>query len=155
MKRLITSAPALAVALTALAGEAAAQSSNVTIYGTIDQQVIKMNAGTSAAANPGAGTVNQWNIKHGAQPRLGFRGVEDLGGGLSALFHLEHRFGADDGAAVTPFWAGRSVVGLRSASFGELTLGREYLPAFWPAVAADPWGWDTIGQMGRIYTWAS
>jgi predicted porin len=144
-----------AAALAVIAGAASAQSSNVTIYGIVDAGVIKMNNGTSIGMNPGAGNVNQWNVKSGAAPRLGFRGAEDLGGGLTALFHLEHRFNMDDGATASPFWAGRSVVGLRSASLGEVHLGRDYQPAFWPAVAVDPWGWDTIGQMGRAYTWAN
>ena len=145
---------AAAAALAGFSGAASAQST-VTIYGIVDQGVIKMNDAPTTA-NPGAGTRAQWNMKNGAFSRLGFRGTEDLGGGLYALFHLEHRFTADDGLPAVPFWNGRSVVGLRSDTLGELTLGRDYLPAFWPAVTADPWGWDTIGQMGRrMYTWAN
>ena len=139
--------------LAVFSGTVGAQSA-VTIYGLVDQGVVKMNSGTSIAANPGAGNIDQWNVKHGAQSRLGFRGTEDLGDGLSAFFQLEHRLLADTGAAVDPFWAGRSVVGLRHRRYGEVSLGRDFLPAFWPAVTADPWGWDTIGQMGRPYTWA-
>ena len=142
-------------ALVAMGGAASAQTSSVTIYGTMDLGIIKMNGGTSTGANPGNGTARQWNMKSGAQPRMGFRGVEDLGGGLQAYFHLEHRFQVDDGAAQVPFWFGRSVVGLRSDTLGEVNLGRDYLPAFWPAVANDPWGWDTVGQFGRFYTWAN
>ena len=140
-------------ALALAAGAASAQTSSVTIYGIIDQGIVKMNNGTSNALNSGAGNRGQWNVKQGAAPRLGFRGVEELGGGIQAFFHLEHRYLADDGSALTPFWTGRSVVGLRGAG-GEIAIGRDYLPAFWPGVAADPWGWDTVGQMGLAYTWA-
>jgi predicted porin len=45
------------------------------------------------------------------------------------------------------FWQGRSYVGLSGAA-GTLKLGREYTPAFWVGIAADPWGYDTIAQVG-------
>jgi predicted porin len=136
---------ALAV-LGAFAGAASAQSS-VTIYGSLDLAVTKGNGGT--APNPGAnGTSKAWIEKQSNASRLGFRGNEDLGGGLSAQFQIEHRFTPDDGQAATPFWAGRSYVQLSSQSAGRVYLGREYTPAFWPAVKSDPFGWDGVGQMG-------
>lgn len=137
----------------ALAGPAAAQSA-VQIWGIVDQGIVKMNDGTSTGANPGAGGRNRYEVKHAWQPRLGFRGSEDLGGGLQGFFDIEHRFAADDGSAATPFWAARTAVGLRSKAWGEVRLGREYNPAFYPAVAVDPWNWNTVGQMGLAYTWA-
>jgi predicted porin len=111
---------ALAV-LGALAGPALAQSS-VTIYGIVDAGVGK-NIGTKdkAVQESAAGT-----------SRLGFKGVEDLGGGMAALFQFEHRFRPDVGADATSgtrFWHGMSTVGLRS-SMGTLTLGRQFTPAF-------------------------
>ncbi|MCV4872465.1 porin, partial [Escherichia coli] len=66
--------------------------------------------------------------------RLGVRGVEDLGGGLKAIFNLEHRMNADDGNSTAPnFWQ-HSWVGL-SGNFGEVRLGRDYAPAFYVALA--------------------
>lgn len=143
---------ALAV-LGAFAGAASAQSS-VTIYGLLDQGIAKSNSGTSI--NPGAGDSfgNKWALQQGAASRLGFRGVEDLGGGLSAFFDFQHRFNPDTGAqSADAFWQAKSVVGLKGG-FGTLTLGRDYVLAFWPAVNADPWGWDTVGQFGPRYTLA-
>src|SRR6185503_18517156 len=138
---------ALAV-LGAFAGAASAQSS-VTIYGSLDLAVTKGNGGT--AANNGAnGTSEAWIMKQSASSRLGFRGNEDLGGGLSAQFQIEHRFTPDDGAAANPFWAGRSYVQLTSAAAGSVYLGREYDPAFWPAVKSDPFGWDGVGQISSL-----
>jgi predicted porin len=138
---------ALAV-LGAFAGAASAQSS-VTIYGLLDLAITKGNGGT--AANPGAnGTSKAWTMKQSSSSRLGFRGTEDLGGGLSAQFQIEHRFTPDDGAAATPFWAGRTYVQLTSAAVGSLYLGREYDPAFWPAVKSDPFGWDGVGQISTM-----
>jgi len=120
-------------ALGAFASVASAQSS-VTLYGRIDLAVGKGVGDKAKYMNNGSGS------------RFGVRGVEDLGGGLSAFFNLEHRFNADTGAAssATRFWTGRSIVGLQGG-FGKLTLGREYTTAFLGSqLAADPWGWDTV-----------
>lgn len=138
---------ALAV-LGAFAGTATAQSS-VTIYGLVDMAVMKPNDGT--ATNPGVpgGTSDAWHVNQSAGSRLGFRGNEDLGGGLSAQFQIEHRFNPDDGGlTAASFWQGRSYVQLTSAAAGSVYLGREYTPAFWPAVKSDPFGWDGVGQIG-------
>jgi predicted porin len=136
---------ALAV-LGAFAGAASAQSS-VTIYGLLDMSVAKSNGGT--APNAGAPGSKAWTVQQSAGSRLGFRGNEDLGGGLSAQFQIEHRFNPDTGAqSATSFWQGRSYVQLTSAGTGSLYLGRDYSPAFWPAVKSDPFGWDGVGQVG-------
>ena len=76
---------ALAV-LGAFAGAASAQST-VTLYGRVD---------LSFAKNIGS---EDKDIHNGSGSRLGVRGVEDLGGGLKALFQIEHRFNADTGIA--------------------------------------------------------
>jgi predicted porin len=136
---------ALAV-LGAFAGVASAQSS-VTVYGRIDQGITKGNGGT--AVNQGAnGTSKAWQVKQSSGSRLGFRGNEDLGGGLSAQFLIEHRFSPDTGAADATFWAGGSYVQLTHAAAGSVYLGRWYTPAFWVALKTDPFGWDGVAQVG-------
>jgi predicted porin len=139
---------ALAV-LGAFAGAASAQSS-VTIYGSIDLAIAKSNGGTSGNNAGQGGGDKAWRLQQSNSSRLGFRGNEDLGGGLSAQFQIEHRYTPDDGAANSVFWAGRSYVQLTSAAAGSVYLGREYTPAFWPAVKSDPFGWDGVGQMGSL-----
>jgi len=140
---------ALAV-LGAFAGAASAQSS-VTIYGSIDMSVAKNDG---EATNPGAPANEAWTIQQSNSSRLGFQGNEDLGGGLSAQFQIEHRFNPDTGALNSAaFWHGRSYVQLSSATAGRVYLGREYSPAFWPSVKSDPFGWDGVGQMGNMQ-WA-
>ncbi|WP_062195424.1 porin [Caldimonas taiwanensis] len=126
---------ALAV-LGSLAAAAQAQSS-VTLYGRVDLG-LKRDIGDDTT-----------RLEQGSGSRLGVRGVEDLGGGLKALFNIEHRFTADDGAANSTFWAGRSVVGLEGG-FGQVVLGREYTPARNIANRADPFGGDTVGKMEPI-----
>lgn len=136
---------ALAV-LGAFAGAAAAQSS-VTIYGKLDMALAKTNDGTSTLA--GATTTGDaWGLDQQAGSRLGFRGTEDLGGGLRANFLIEHRFNNDTGAQTSSvnFWQ-QAWVGL-SGGFGEIRLGRDYTPLFWVALAGDPFGYDTVGQAG-------
>lgn len=123
---------ALAV-LGAFASAASAQSS-VTLYGRVDLSV-----------NKAVGTENK-ELSNGSGSRLGVRGVEDLGGGLKALFQIETRFDADTGVQTSPtrFWHARSIVGL-SGGFGQIVLGREYTTAFlMNQLIADPWGWDTV-----------
>jgi len=134
-------------ALTAFAGAASAQSS-VTLYGRVDLAVGK-NIGSDAKY-----------LSNGSGSRLGLRGSEDLGGGLSALFNIEHRFeadtgitgsGANGGSSPQPrFWHGRSLVGLKGG-FGQVVFGREYSTAFLGTqLWADPWGWDTVANQGGI-----
>lgn len=126
---------ALAV-LGAFAGAASAQSS-VTLYGIVDANVGKDVGSTDKRVGQGAGS------------RLGVRGVEDLGGGLGAVFQLEHRFDSGTGQTMgqvpSTMWNARAYVGLQGG-FGKLLLGREYTASFWQQLFADPWGWDTVAS---------
>ena len=122
----------IALAALAAAGTAFAQSS-VTIYGKLDQ---------GYARSIGA---EKFELKQAAGSRIGFRGTEDLGGGLKANFQIEHRFTPDDGMSGSTFWAGRSIVGL-SGGFGRIDLGRDYTAAFWTSLAGDVFGWDGVAN---------
>jgi predicted porin len=125
-------------ALAGMAGTALAQ--QVTVYGRVD---------LSIAQRPGQ--PDNLELRNGSGSRFGVRGVEDLGGGLRAVFGLEHRFDADTGEAASPFWGGKSVVGL-SGGFGTVTLGRDDNPAVkMVQEAADPWAGDTVAGNGNIY----
>jgi len=102
----------IAALSTVAAGSALAQSS-VTVYGrlneTVERQKDAAGESTTVLANNAS--------------RLGFKGTEDLGGGLKANFLLEHRFSPDTGTASSEFWSGDSWVGL-SSNLGEVRLGR-------------------------------
>lgn len=125
-------------ALSALAGVAHAQSS-VTLYGRIDAAYAK-RSGYSVPAG----------VNDTQSSRIGFKGVEDLGGGLKALFNVEAGLFSDTGAADTNFFSRRSVVGLQS-DLGTVTLGREYSPSYLLAEkVADPWGNDTYAGFEAI-----
>jgi predicted porin len=149
---------AAAVVLTA-AGAAHAQSS-VTIYGIIDQGLVKTNSGaTPGSLLPGRGSAppDSWTVKAGNTSRLGFRGQEDLGNGAYARFQIEHRFAANTGASsnANVFWLGRSVVAIGSKSLGEVYAGREYSAAYTVALNADPTYWSYVSQLGSPYTYAN
>lgn len=129
---------ALAV-LGAFAGAASAQSS-VTIYGFIDVAAAKTYGNEDKRIVDGALT--------GGGSRIGFRGVEDLGGGWKGLFGFEHRLDADTGAqnSASTFWQGYSTVGLVTP-FGMINLGRQYTPAFLMIQnQIDPFGGETVAQ---------
>lgn len=118
-------AAAASVALLSLSAGARAQSS-VQLYGLLD-----MSAGTFQT--PGAARV--WRAESGSMTTsfIGFRGTEDLGGGLRAKFAINHFLRVDSGASGRfdgdAFWARDAYVGL-SGAFGTSTLGRNTTPLF-------------------------
>lgn len=139
-------------ALGAFAGSAMAQSS-VTLYGIIDLGLVKQNradtAATTGLALGGVGMGNkELNVAQATKSRLGFRGVEDLGGGYKAKFKLEHRLSPDVGNTTntTEFWD-MSVVALETP-VGEIGAGRDYMPAFYLQVKQDPWLNQGIAEVG-------
>ena len=135
-----------AAALLVLPAIAQAQST-VTVYGRVDAGISKENDGTTTLAG-GVNSSDKLQLRNNSGSRLGFRGTEDLGGGLKALFQIEHRFNVDTGASTsTTFWNGKSIVGL-SGGFGTVTLGRDYTPAWYVGNEMDPFGFSTIAQMG-------
>jgi len=105
----------LAIAALAATSGAFAQSS-VTIYGVLDASLERIDA------TKGITRVSSDNL---SSSRLGFKGTEDIGGGLKANFVLEHNVKVDTGAAGnTRMWDRAAWVGL-AGSFGELRLGRQ------------------------------
>lgn len=126
---------AITAALLAPFVMAQAQTS-VTTYGLLDAAVSFGNGGNGAKSK---------RLDSGVGPgsRLGFRGTEDLGGGLKALFTAE--MGIDSGTGTfqqgnLPF--GRQIfVGLGSGNTWALTFGRQLSPSEIAITTA-----DTLGQ---------
>jgi predicted porin len=107
----------IAALSTVAAGSALAQSS-VTVYGRLNESVERQKSEVG-------GTSTTRTVLQNNGSRIGFRGTEDLGGGLKAGFTLEHRFNADTGQATNAaFWggAGESSVNL-SGGFGQIKFG--------------------------------
>ncbi|WP_397534403.1 porin [Roseateles sp.] len=102
---------ALVAALAAVSASAFAQST-VTLYGRVNTTVESQKV-----ANQDRKVVVANNSS-----RIGFKGTEDIGGGLKASFVLEHGFNADNGTASGAFWGRESSVQL-SGGFGAVRLG--------------------------------
>jgi len=130
---------ALAV-LGALAAPAAmAQSANpVTLYGRVYALVENVSAtGGTAIAIPARTVVQDGNTY------IGFRGTEDLGGGLKAWFQVESTGVVDAGGGL---WANRnSAVGLQGA-WGSFLIGRWDTPFKNLELAVDPTGELTVAD---------
>jgi predicted porin len=144
----------IALAVMAAAGAASAQSS-VTLFGIVD-----------ATLAWGRGDVDRFRVTNSGynSSRLGFRGTEDLGGGMSASFWLEAGVNNDDGTGaatnVNNQASGGALAGMNGSQgltfnrrstvslaggWGELRIGRDYTPQFWNLTVFDPFGTNGAG----------
>ncbi|WP_245763580.1 porin [Paraburkholderia diazotrophica] len=112
------------MAVTALmisASVAQAGSNSVTMYGLLDY-------GVNYQSNSGGGRVfaGSSGIMQGS--RWGFKGSEDLGGGLAAIFQLENGLDLGKGTALQGglLFGRQAYVGLDSTRYGTATFGRQY-----------------------------
>ncbi|NRF67296.1 porin [Aquincola sp. S2] len=111
--------------------------SSVTVSGTLDAAVRRVDNGSLGSMTSQVSGANSTS-------KLILRGIEDLGGGLSAGFYLDSTIGADTGAAGgLQFWDRRSTVSLASVKLGELRLGRDWVPTHLVWSAFDPF--STLG----------
>ena len=140
----------IALAVLAASGAAMAQSS-VTLFGIVDTNVSYLDGVSNAA---GTNTESKYGIgtSGNATSRLGFRGVEDLGGGLKAGFHLEGEIFGDDGNASGFNFKRRSTVSL-AGGFGEVRLGRDQVPSYTKFISYDVFGQVGIGQFMGWSDW--
>jgi len=137
----------VALAALAVVGIASAQSS-VTLFGVLDAGVsysdskTKLKDGSSVKQSQWTQSSSGYNTS-----RLGFRGTEDLGGGLAASFWLESGLGNDTGTAGSngALFNRRSTVSL-SGNFGEVRIGRDYTASAWNDTAFDPFGFNGVGS---------
>ena len=150
----------VALAALAVAGIASAQSS-VTLFGVVDATINGISNKTDQPLFLGnvnglpvfgttSVTTSQTRLTNSGynSSRLGFRGTEDLGGGLAASFWLEAGMNNDDGTGAATGgglnFNRRSTVSL-SGNFGEVRLGRDYTPTFWNDTVFDPFGTNGVG----------
>lgn len=118
--------------------------SPVVVYGVLDLAI-------AADSNSGASSMRVDSGQHTAS-RLGIRGQEDLGGGLSASFMLESQIESDTGA---PSFAGRvfgsqAWVGL-SSPIGTVRAGRMFTPYFGAIASNDPFDAKGPGESTRLF----
>lgn len=125
----------LAIAIaSAFAAPAFAATSNVDIYGVIGVSVDYVDGGSGTAGDSFTSKDSESRARVSSNTSyLGFKGSEDLGGGLSAVWQIEQAVAIDQGAgtaALGSTWAsGRnSFAGLSSKSLGSLTFGNQDTP---------------------------
>ncbi|MBN3786537.1 porin [Burkholderia sp. Ac-20353] len=112
---------AIAAGLVGLASTLAYAQNSVTLYGAIDD-------GFNYTSNVGGKQSYQMQSGYAQGSRWGLKGKEDLGGGLNAIFTLESGFDLNTGRANQGgrLFGRQAYVGVRSDSFGTLTMGRQY-----------------------------
>lgn len=132
----------LAVAVLGAISTAAFAQSNVTIYGVADLGLVKKS--------------NQSVREEGNHTsRIGFKGTEDLGNGLSANFNIEGGLNLDTGATnsqsgSTAMFNRQSWVGLASKNIGWMRLGRQTTGFYNASIRVDPFGNEGVARTGTI-----
>jgi predicted porin len=119
--------------ISSLSLSAQAQTS-VVVYGLVDLGLAKSTDAVTV-------------LRENKPSRLGFRGTEDLGNGLSAFFNLEIEIQADTGAQVGPLFNRQANVGLKG-NFGSVALGRTKNLTDGATNRIDPF--KTDGVIGKI-----
>jgi predicted porin len=133
-----------ALIIGAFATSAQAQS-NVTIYGIVDAGVVNETGGKN-------GNVTKIGSGIASASRFGFRGNEDLGNGLNAVFTLEGAVKVDTGVGGSGIFDRQAFVGLKDATMGTLTLGRQYTPLYLAlSQVADPFGAGYSGSAKNLF----
>ncbi len=128
---------------------------DVTIYGTIDQayQSTKVTDPGSLLSTDGSYKNTNITGTNNGGSAIGFKGSEDLGGGLKAFFQQEIGLNTDSNGGPQTAAGGQSAgdyenrnsfVGL-SGGFGSIQVGRQYNFAFYNIIANDPMGFSGLG----------
>ncbi len=126
-----------------LIGNVSAQTS-LTIYGIVDAGLVHERGGA-------AGDVTKLTSGVQSGSRLGFKAMEDLGGGLSAKFLLESGFNMDTGTMGqgNRLFGRQSWVGL-SGRWGDVMLGRQYTPHYLALDQIDPFATGLAGSSTNL-----
>ena len=126
----------IALAVLATTGAAAMAQSSVTLWGVLD-------LGLAHTSTSGSNSTNMTNGGLDGANKLGFKGVEDLGGGNGAAFYLESGYSANNGTGSAAGgglqFQRRSSVSL-TGSWGEIRIGRDFNNIFENYVLGDAFG---------------
>ena len=122
----------------------AADGASVSVYGLVDVALVRETGGSG-------GDVTKLTSGVGAGSRLGFKGREELGNGIAAIFLLESGFQADTGAlGQGGLLFGRQAYAGLQGGFGTLTAGRQYTPQYLTVVMADPFASGYAGDTKNL-----
>ena len=137
---------ALAIA-SAVSAPAFAATANVDIYGVLNMSMNFFDnqlEGTVDGSKVGGA---DWQFSSNAS-RIGFKGAEDLGGGLTAIWQIESTVNLDEGKNGNTFATRNSFVGLKG-NFGTALIGRHDTPFKLVGRAVDLFG-DTIADSRNL-----
>ncbi len=116
----------IAVAIAAISAAPAFAQSNVTVYGRVDYGYMSRGGDDGAVSTNGTKTEMASGMQAGS--RIGFKGSEDLGNGLKAIFEVESGLANDATASgVAGIWSAalrHAYVGLTHAKYGTFVGGR-------------------------------
>jgi len=135
---------AMAGILASCAGTSVQAQSSVTIQGNLDVNLRTVR---------NDGTRNTLSTNGPSASNIALRGTEDLGGGLRASFWLETTVAVDTGgggAANGQFWDRRATLGLQSSHWGELRMGRDYVPSYANISRFDPLKANGVGNANNL-----
>jgi predicted porin len=142
----VKKAAALIIGIAGAVGQTQAQAqTSVNIYGIMDAAIVSErggNASPSTKITSGAASAS----------RIGFKGTEDLGNGVSAFFTLETGVKIDTGEvdAAGTIFNRQAFVGIKTRA-GEVALGRQYTPWHTTLVAIDPFGTGYAGTSKNLF----
>lgn len=138
-------AASLALGIQPALAQSAPSTSSVTVAGVAD-------VGLRQVRNEGQEARNTVVSGANSTSRLIVRGTEDLGGGWSAGFHLEHGILLDAGnpASSTQFWDRRATLSLSRRQAGELRAGRDFVPSYVAWSRHDPFSYVGVGSSSNL-----
>lgn len=136
----------IALAIAAVASGTTFAQANVTIYGNVDMGLMHRSGNNGAVAS---GKSQRDLQSAGSQSHIGFKGTEDLGNGLKAVFDLQYRIAPDTGSGLDQ--AGHQYVGV-SGGFGTLVAG--YLDGLRYGIYGkyNPFGNYSVGNFASMTT---
>lgn len=149
----------IALAVAGLASTAAFAQTNVQIYGSLDYGYsYRFDARNPAVGGSTSGfnSASQFNGGQSAGNRIGFKGTEDLGNGLKAVFLIEQGFNleANENGSTTSSnsfsFTRQAYVGL-SGNFGTAVGGRLYTPHYTFVSSIDPFAAGTVGRYNNVF----
>jgi predicted porin len=141
----------LAVAAIGAFASAAQAQSSVTVYGILDVGFTgkATRTNTSSAGGVNRTQANLLTSDTEQSSRLGFRGTEDLGGGMSAFFTVETGL-TPVGTQMSTMNNRQSFVGLKKNGIGQFAIGTQYTPIHNAFAATDAGGNNnTVGNVVR------
>lgn len=127
-----------AAIVSAFAAPAFAATANVDVYGVLNFAVASIDSDT--------GTEDRQLTLASQNSRIGFKGAEDLGGGLSAIWQIESTVFLDEAGG--PFATRNTFVGLKGG-FGSVLLGRHDTPVKMLRGKVDNFG-DTLADSRNL-----